>query len=68
MRTSGNKNKSILFLGYGEEQTSIISELRAKGYEVLQKSEKVEGIQDQFDLVLSFGYRHILTETLINDT
>ena len=68
MRISENKNKSILFLGYDEEQTNIISELRSKGHKVLQKSEKVEGISDQFDLVLSFGYRHILTETVINST
>jgi methionyl-tRNA formyltransferase len=39
--------------------------LRFKEYEVIHKSEKIEVISDQFDLVLSFGYRHLLTEKLI---
>jgi methionyl-tRNA formyltransferase len=61
-------NKTILVLGYGEDQTNIISELRSKEFEVVQQTEKIEVISDQFDLVLSFGYRHLLTEKVISTT
>ena len=68
MKIGKKRNKTILVLGYGEDQTNVISELRSKEYEVMQKSEKIEVISDQFDLVLSFGYRHLLTESVISTT
>ena len=68
MKIGKKRNKTILVLGYGEDQTIIISELRSRDYEVIQKSEKIEAISDQFDLVLSFGYRHLLTEKVISTT
>jgi methionyl-tRNA formyltransferase len=68
MKIGKKRNKNILVLGYGEDQTNIISELRSKEYEVMQNSEKIEEISDHFDLVLSFGYRHLLTEKVISTT
>jgi methionyl-tRNA formyltransferase len=61
-------NKTVLVLGYNNNETNIISELRKQGHEVSQESEKVEVISDKFDVVLSFGYRHILSEKVITTT
>lgn len=54
----GNKNR-IAFLGYDESQTPLIAHLRKQGFEVDQRSDRVEEL-GEFELVVSFGYRHIL--------
>lgn len=51
--------KKILFLGYGCEETKIIEATANNGYEVSHTTEKLTGNFD-FDLIVSFGYRHIL--------
>jgi len=59
--------KKILFLGYGKEKTKIISELKKYNCKVKQKSTKVVlSDLDDIDLVISYGYRHILKSSFIN--
>lgn len=57
-----NNSKKILFLGYNEESTSLINELKRHGCHVEQRSDKLKWDNDfnEFDLIISFGYRHII--------
>lgn len=56
--------RRILFLGYGRGETSLIDALEKKGCSVESTSDRVESISD-YELVICFGYRHILScETL----
>jgi len=58
-------NKYILFLGYVESETRIIRALRNYGCTVDVWTDKLHNLS-QYDLVVSFGYKHILTrETLL---
>lgn len=57
-------NKKILFLGYDRSQTSLIQKIEEKGYEVDQTDSKVEILRD-YSSIISFGYRHIISEKLI---
>ncbi len=51
----------ILFLGYSSEKTRLIDELKKNNCEVTCKDEKVSLLEiNFFDLVILFGYRHIL--------
>ena len=57
--------KKILFLGYNEHQTCLIKELRnAKAY-VDCSSEKIN-LVESYDLIISFGYKHIINADLLN--
>ncbi len=61
MRT--NSLKKILFLGYGPNETSLIYELSMLGYKIIHHAEelyKIIPIPD-VDLIVSFGYRHIIS-------
>ena len=59
--------KKILFLGYGKEKTKIISALKKYNCKVKHKSTKVVlSDLDDIDLVISYGYRHILKSSFIN--
>ena len=59
--------KSILFLGYDSRKTKIIDSIRKLGIEVIHadKKEIEESKFDSVDLVISFGYRHLLSETIV---
>ena len=59
--------KSILFLGYDRSRTRIIQELENVGCQVTHKSEKINSLVG-FDLIISFGYRHILKREVIRGT
>ena len=52
-------NNQILFLGYSKKDTSLISKIEKKGRIVIQSSEKISW-EDEFDLIICFGYRHII--------
>jgi len=56
--------KSILFLGYDRSQTKLIEELEKVGCHVTHKAEKLDSLKG-FDLIISFGYRHILSKVAI---
>ena len=55
----------ILFLGYSEKETSLIKFLKDRGYEVIENSEKIDTFKG-YDLVISFGYRHIISKEMLN--
>lgn len=55
---------SILFLGYDREQTKLIEQMEARGALVEHTVEPV-GDLSAFDLVFSFGYRHILSSEVL---
>ena len=57
----------ILFLGYTPEQTSLISELAEANCEVWHTEEKIESTEG-YDLVVSYGYRHILKKDIIDSS
>jgi methionyl-tRNA formyltransferase len=55
----------ILFLGYSENETTIIPFLISRGHTLDLCSEKVSNLSD-FDLVISFGYKKILTQETLS--
>ena len=67
-KVTENKNsiaKRILCLGYDENQTYIISKLSELGHEVWHCNERLEE-PSHFDLVISFGYKHVLKGELLS--
>lgn len=63
---SDQKNsKRILFLGYGESETKLISETAKLGFDVSHTRERVIDLTG-FNLVVSFGYKHILPSTALD--
>lgn len=57
----------ILFLGYGEMQTSLINFLREDGHSVTHYADKLSPeLALSHDLIISFGYRHILKQELLS--
>ena len=57
----------ILFLGYSREQTSLVDDLVSKKCEVWHTDEKIQST-DGYDLVISYGYRHILKKEIIESS
>jgi methionyl-tRNA formyltransferase len=57
----------ILFLGYSREQTSLIDDLVSKKCEVWHTDEKFQSTVG-YDLVISYGYRHILKKEIIESS
>lgn len=57
---------NILFLGYSKEQTKLVEFLEQR-YRVYNTSDKVsEDFIKNFDWIISFGYRHILTKSQLD--
>jgi len=60
------KVNRALFLGYGPEETCLIDSLQSMGFEVNHTSNVVSRDDvSGFDLVVSFGYRHIIENSVI---
>lgn len=57
----------ILFLGYSREQTSLVDDLVNKKCEVWHTEDNIQSILD-YDLIICYGYRHILKKELIEST
>jgi methionyl-tRNA formyltransferase len=57
----------ILFLGHSKRQTGIIAKLIDKQCYVSQTADKITTTQG-FDLVISYGYRHILSKKIIKSS
>lgn len=57
----------ILFLGYDDTVTSLIRFLKSKGHDVSHTQEKIniDYVYD-FDWLISFGYRYIITKDVID--
>ena len=59
-----NKKKSILFLGYDCKETILLEKLRNFNYVVEHSKKKIKNFSG-YDLVISFGYKHILSKEAI---
>ena len=62
-----NSIAKVLFLGYGKNQTKIIDALISENCSVWHSEEKIQTAKG-FDLVVSFGYRHILNKEVIHSS
>ena len=60
-----NPTKKILFLGYSQSQTKLIDALVANNCIVDHTEEKIEATKG-YDCVVSYGYRHILKQNVID--
>ena len=60
-------DKRVLFLGYTREQTTLVDELVNSNCEVWHTQEKIQSTEG-FDFVISFGYQHILTKSIIESS
>ena len=60
-----NPTKRILFLGYSESQTKIIDALISNNCLVDYTDNKIEPVAG-YDYVISYGYRHILKQNVID--
>ena len=58
--------KRILFLGYSREQTDLISKLEKRNCIVQHKADKMTIAAEKYDLIVSYGYRHILSQADID--
>ena len=59
--------KKILFLGYSQKETKIIEKLKEnKNYQIFNTKNKIKFKNlDNINLVISFGYRHIISEDIL---
>lgn len=57
----------VLFIGYDETQTGLIQELIRNGCEVWHTAGKISSTAG-YDLVISYGYRHILKSDVIHSS
>jgi methionyl-tRNA formyltransferase len=60
-----NPTKRILFLGYSESQTKIIDALVTNNCLVDHTNDEIEPVAG-YDYVISYGYRHILKQNVID--
>ena len=60
-----NPTKKILFLGYSQSQTKLIDALVANNCIVDHTEEKIEATKG-YDCVVSYGYKHILKQNMID--
>ena len=57
----------ILFIGYSREYTSLLDDLVSKQCEVWHTEEKIQSTVG-YDLVISYGYTHILKKEVIKSS
>lgn len=67
LKMSSAAKPKVLFLGYPETQTGLIQVLKDQNCDVTWTAEKITTTQG-YDLVVSFGYRYILTKSLIDSS
>lgn len=60
-----NPVKRVLFLGYNREQTCLIDKLMSANCCVHYSSEPI--VKVKYDLVISYGYRHLIKEETIKN-
>lgn len=56
----------VLFLGYNSSETKIINHLISNNCIVDHDNEKLNNFNINYDIVICFGYRHILKKEFIN--
>ncbi len=62
-----NPRSKILFLGYSQQRTTLIDNLVSTNSEVWHTEDKISSTSG-FDLVISYGFRHILKQEVINSS
>ena len=60
-----SSSKKVLFLGYDENETILIKELRKTGC-IVYTSKKNICYDLDYDLIICFGYRHIIKEEVLS--
>ena len=60
-------SEKILFLGYNNQETSLVNEIEGRGFNVVQTNEHIEW-SDEYRLAISYGYRHIISKKQISDS
>ena len=56
----------VLFLGYDQDRTSLIDRLISFGCEVWHTDKKID-CTDDFEVAISFGYRHIISSKVLEN-
>ncbi|WP_052265200.1 formyltransferase family protein [Ruegeria sp. ANG-R] len=59
----GTREKTVLFLGYDRDHTTLIDALLVANCEVHHTEDEIP--DTQYDLVISFGYRHLIRQSKI---
>lgn len=62
-KSIGTRKKTVLFLGYGRDHTTLIDALLAGNCEVHHSEDAIPDVR--YDLVVSFGYRHLIRQSQI---
>tara|TARA_B100000315_G_C14564107_1_gene582024 strand:- start:205 stop:867 length:663 start_codon:yes stop_codon:yes gene_type:complete len=62
----GTAARKVLFLGYNQKQTKLIEALISDGHEVWHCDHKIT-CTDGYDIAISFGYKYILKENVVNN-
>ena len=60
-----NKIKNILFLGYDRDETCLIELLEKRNISVMHSNLPIEDIPE-YELIISFGYRHIISKRILH--
>ena len=60
-------HKNILFLGYEESKTCLINELKKRCCNVDNHNNKIFET-NKYDLVITFGYRHLIPREVLKDS
>lgn len=63
----GKAMRRVLFLGYGRSETTLIDKISNLGIEVVHSDKPMRAFRN-FDLVISFGYRHIIPADVIDSS
>ncbi len=64
-KPSGTRQKTALFLGYGRDRTSLIDALLDANCEVHHSEDGIPSTR--YDFVISFGYRHLIKKSTIEN-
>jgi len=62
--------KKILFLGYNSDQTSLIDKIKfhKKNWSIKQTQKKIDlNTAKKFNSIISFGYKHIINQNIIDN-
>ena len=58
--------KKCLFLGYSERETKLINIIKKRGWLVNQKKSALKELNlSKYDLIISYGYKHIISNKII---
>ena len=61
---NGPRAKTILFLGYNQQQTTLLNQVAQKKINVLHSNDVLQDF-GEYDLVVQYGYRHIIDKCIL---